>query len=87
METRFDVIGKIEELHHKKLKRTIQDVYICISEIFVALYGRRKFKYFDAEAIMVDLISKFGLSPVQGATRPYSTRLINNSLTTIQSVR
>ena len=33
------------------------------------------------------LISKFGQSPVQGAARPYSTRLINNSLTTIQSVR
>ena len=49
-------LGKIEELYHTKLKRTIQDVYAHARNIHVALYGSIIIKIFDAEAIIITFL-------------------------------
>ena len=43
--------GKIEALHHKKLKRTIQGIYV-----HVALYGCMIINIFDVETIILTLL-------------------------------
>ena len=48
MQKYLNSFGKTEKIHHTKLKQTIQDVYA-----YVALYGRIKKKFFDAEAITI----------------------------------
>ena len=45
-------IGRIEALHPKKLKPTIQDIYAHARN----LCGRMKMKFFDAEAIIITLL-------------------------------
>ena len=50
------IIGKIEALHPKRLKRTIQDVYAHARKLHVTLYGHIIMKIFDAEAIIITLL-------------------------------
>ena len=50
------MLGKIEEHHHTKLKRTIQDVYVHAQNLHVTLYDRMEMKLFDGEAMIITLL-------------------------------
>ena len=50
------MLDKIEALHPKKFKRTIQDVYAHARNLHVTLYGCIIMKIFDAEAIIITLL-------------------------------
>ena len=60
-----------------------------INEFFLRVFkgAKKMIRYIYQYNTKIDWLVNFGQSPVQGAARSYSTQLLNNSLTTIQSVR